>query len=57
MRVHMLRLNASTAVVRIDHTRTGTHCASSCRDSCRFIRTVGLSADLRMDVYGDLLVF
>lgn len=57
MQVHMLRLNASMAVVHIDRTHTGTHCASNCMDSCRFIPTVGRSADLRMDVYGDLLVF
>ena len=41
----------------IDCTRTVTHCVSICMDSCRFICTVGHSADLCMDVYGDLLLF
>lgn len=57
MRLHVSLLRACAAVAHIDCARAGTHCVSICMDSCRFICTVGHSADLCMDMYGDLVVF
>lgn len=49
-------LKAYTGLIHIDCAHTVTHCVSICMDNCRFICTVGRSADLCMDVYGDLLL-
>lgn len=55
--LNMSLLKARTALIHIDYTRRVTHCVSICMDSCRFICNVGHSADLCIDVYGDLLLF
>lgn len=57
MRGRMWPLNACMAVVHIDHAHAVTHCVPICMDSRRFIRSEGHSADLRVDAYGDLLMF